>query len=328
MNKSICWAVCLVSLAPASCVQDRVPSARATPSPAPSEERDAVPDLRARRIPLDSQPATLVYDRGTLWVGGSRVLRVEDDRVVDRLPTNVSRVKLVRDGPLLWATGGGDGGLPDGTLVAYDAASGTLVERRVFPNRSPYGIDAAGRGVFVALFHGDLVRITDHGTTTVSLSHGLTQVLVAHGKVWVSAPQSGKVWRVAFDGDRMSPAATDLRGYPGPTCPQGLANSRNAVWVADVCAKKVWLLDPRSGAVVDRITGIGRAVDLSIDSGLAWIVSFRSNLVTVLSEDTLDVVARSHAGKGAIAIAARHREAWVANHEDYSLTHLTLRRGS
>jgi DNA-binding beta-propeller fold protein YncE len=250
---------------------------------------------------------------------------MEDDRIIDRLPSGVSRVKLVRDGPLLWATGGGDGAVPDGTLVAYDVASGELVERRVFPNRSPYGIDAGGKGLFVALFHGDLLRITEHGTSSVPLSGGLTQVLVAHGKVWVSAPQTGKVWRAAFNGrDDTSAAATDLRSYPKRTCPQGLEASRKALWVADPCAKKVWLLDPQGGEVVDQITDLGKPIDISIHSGLAWIVSFRDNLVTVLSEETLNIVAQSHAGEGAIAITAHGREAWVANHEDYSLTHLTL----
>jgi hypothetical protein len=106
--------------------------------------------------------------------------------------------------------------------------------------------------------------------------------------------------------------------------PAGTRSQSQSPLGADPCAKKVWLFDPQSGEVVDQIAGLGTPIDVSIHSGLIWIVSFRDNLVTVLSEKTLNIVAQGHAGEGAIAITAHGREAWVANHEDYSLTHLTL----
>lgn len=288
--------------------------------------RASPPKFTTTQIPLKSQPATLLYDRGTVWVGGSRVLRVEDGRVIDRLRSSVTRGGIARAGDLLWATGGGDGAVPDGTVIAYDVDTGEILERHVFEDRSPYGIDAGGKGIFVALFQGDLLRITSHGISSIPLSYGLTQVLVAHGKVWVSSPQRGKVWRVVINGiDDTSSAATDLRGYPKRTCPQGLEASATAVWVADPCARKVWLLDPITGKVVDEIESLGRPIDIDIDSGRAWIVSFRDDLVTVVDLATLDVLAQAKAGEGATAIAVNGREAWVANHEDYSLTHFRLR---
>src|SRR5687768_17519350 len=94
MRRSIFWALWLVALAAAGCTEDPSPPGHVTASPASSPGPEAVPELGATRISLPSQPATLLYDRGTLWVGGSRVLKLEDDRILDRFPSGVSRVKL------------------------------------------------------------------------------------------------------------------------------------------------------------------------------------------------------------------------------------------
>lgn len=327
MTRLLLAAACLLTVA---CTQEHAsPSTElghADPHP-----RISRATLTTTRIPLRprAQPATLLYDDGVLWVGGSSVLKMsfaEGGHVIERLPSGVSRVALARGGDLLWATGGGDGGAPDGTVVAYDADSREMVQRHVLEGRSPYGIDVGGKGLFVALFQGRLLRFTPHGISNVPLRPGLTQVLVAHGKVWVSNPQRGKVWRVVFHGsDDTNAAATDLRGYPKRTCPQGLESTRDAMWIADPCAKKVWLLDPRSGEVIDAIEGLGRPVDIDIHTGRAWIVSFSDSVVTVLDVTTHDVLAQAKAGARAVAVEAHGREAWVANHEDYSLTHLELR---
>lgn len=308
----------------AACTDAPAPQARPRPTPTPSIEASA-PELTRTRIPVPGQPSTLLYDRGSLWVGGSLLVRLENDRIVQRLRTAVSRNGIVLVGGRLWATGGGDGAVPDGTVVAFQTDGGEAVERLVFPDQSPYGIDAGGKGIFVALFQGDLLRMTSHGTSSIPLSNGLTQVLVAHGKAWVSSPQSAKVWRVVTHGrDDTGAAATELKSMAKKTCPQGLDSSQTAIWVADPCAHKVWLLDPRSGEVMDVIEGLGKPIDVDVTGTRAWIVSFRDNLVSVVDVDSFQILAQGRAGHGATAIAAHGREAWVANHEGYSLTHLKL----
>ena len=106
--------------------------------------------------------------------------------------------------------------------------------------------------------------------------------------------------------------------------PSGMDSSQTAIWVADPCAHKVWLLDPRSGEVMDVIEGLGKPIDVDVTGTRAWIVSFRDNLVSVVDVDSFQILAQGRAGHGATAIAAHGREAWVANHEGYSLTHLKL----
>jgi len=318
----------LAAASAAACTEPVAPDAAGPrPTLTPSAQASA-PELTKTRIPLSGQPATLRYDRGSLWVGGSLLVRLEDDRIVQRLRSGVSRVGIVRVGSRMWATGGGDGGVPDGSVVIYDADSGKRVRRLEFPDQSPYGIDAGGKGIFVALFQGDLLRIDPAGNvmSSIPLSDGLTQVLVAHGNVWVSSPQSGKVWQVEVTSrDDTSAAATDFRREPKRTCPQGLESSKRAIWVADPCARKVRLLDPESGQMFDALENVGRRpVDIDIDSGFVWIVSFWDDLVTVLDVDTLEVVAQGYAGRRASAVAAHGREAWVANHEGYALTHFQL----
>lgn len=302
---------------------DARPRARTSASAEP-----AVAQLTTiKTIPLQG-PTTLLYDRGSVWVGGPRSLaRLRDDRIVQRLRTSVTRLGLARVGDQLWATGGGDGAVPDGTVVSYDIHTGERTNRLVFENRSPYGIDTGKKHIFMAPFQGDLLRISQEGevTSRVPLKDGLTQVLAAHGKVWVSSPQRGFVWQVEFSGiDDTSAGATELRTEVKRSCPQGLASTPTKIWVADPCARMIWLLDPRYGEIVGRIEGLGKPIDIAMSRGKAWVVSFRDNRVTVLDVRTSEVLAEGLGGEGATAIAAHGRDAWVANHEDNSVTHLIL----
>lgn len=322
--------VALATLAAGSAVACTDPPApRTLPQPTltPSAQVSS-PALLETRIAVPGQPGPLIYEDGSVWVGGSLLVRLEGDRIVQRLRTRLSRYGIARSGDLLWATGGGDGGAPDGSVLAFDVKSGERVERLEFPDRSPNGIDAGRGHIFVALSQGDLLRINadGHATSSVPLSDGLSEVLVAHGKVWVSASQSGKVWRVEFHGqDDTSAAASDFRAEPKRTCPQGLDHSNSAIWVADPCARKVRLLDPATGEMTDALENVGRRpIDVDIAGRFAWIVSFTDNLVSVVDLDTFDVVAQTRAGRRASRIVAHGREAWVANHEGYSLTHLEL----
>ncbi len=322
--------IALATLTAGSVVACTDPPAPLTnPQPTPTVSGQAAASaLVETRIAVPGQPGSLVYDHGSVWIGGSLLVKLEDDRIVQRLRTGVSRYSIVLSGDRLWATGGGDGGAPDGSVVAFDVKSGERVERLEFPDRSPYGIDAGAKDIFVALFQGDLLRITPHGNviSSIPLSDGLTEVLVAHGMVWVASPQSGKVWRVEVQ-SRLDtdPAATDFRSEPKRTCPQGLDSTKSAIWVADPCARKVRLLDPETGQMTDVLENVGRRpVDIDIAGRFAWIVSFTDNLVSVVDLDTFEVVAQARAGRRASRIVAHGREAWVANHEGYSLTHLEL----
>lgn len=303
------------------------PDARPRARPSASAEAVVAQLTTTKTIPVQG-PTTLLYDRGSVWVGGPRSLaRLKGDRVAQRIRTSVTRVGLARVGDQLWATGGGDGAVPDGTVVSYDIHSGQLTNRLVFENRSPYGIDAGEKHIFMAPFQGDLFRISQEGeeTSRVPLKDGLTQVLAAHGKVWVSSPQRGFVWQVEFNSiDDTSAGATELRLEAKRSCPQGLASTPRRIWVADPCARVVWLLDPRYGEVVDRVEGLGKPIDIAMSKGKAWVVSFRDDRVTVLDLKTSEVLAEGQAGEGAIAIAAHGRDAWVANHEGNSVTHLRL----
>lgn len=284
--------------------------------------------LTVERIALRDQPLTIAFDRGHLWAttGRDRLLRLVDGDVVERFPTGVSRVGIVRAAGRLWLTGGGDGDVPDGSVLRIEPDNGEIVQRISFPHASPYGIEAAPNGIFAALFHGELVRMHPGGDATarISLGYGLTQLLVAHNKVWVSSPQRGKVWSVAVKGEGTA-AATKLRRIDQSSCPQGLDSTRAAVWVADPCAGRVWLLDPGTGKVEDEIGNLGhKPLDIDISKKLAWVVSFRDDVVSVLDADSLELLGRGKAGPGASAVAAHGRDAWVTNSEDYSLTHMTL----
>ena len=300
----------------------------AEPSPTPSAQ-PSVTQLVTQRIEMPGQPGKLLYKNGSLWIGGGVfVARLEEDRIVQRFPTRLSRYGIDVHRDRLWATGGGDGGAPDGSVVSFDVRTGERVERIQLPQRSPYGVDARSDAIYVALFQGTLLRLDRDGNTIGSapLSYGLTEVLVAHGRVWVSSPQRGKVWWVEFNTrDDTSAAATDFRSEPKQSCPQGLESTTAAIWVADPCARKVRLLDPETGEQLDVLEDVGRRpIDIDIADGFAWIVSFNDDLVSVVDLETLEVVAQGRGGRRSVAIAAHGREAWVANHEGYSLTHLTF----
>lgn len=325
-----CLSLIIVGAVAASCTGGSEGGDPTEPDPRGSPRTG----LHSERIPIDAQPLAIVYDDGNLWVtaGGGGLLRIEDGAIVARYSTaGLSRVGITSAAGRIWMTGGGDGGEPDGTMVGIEPEGGGIVQEFGFPRQSPYGIDSGPKGIYVALFQGQLVRLHPGGDATSSapLGRGLTQVLVAQGKVWVSQPGRGNVWNVEFHDDDTSAARTELRYEAERSCPQGLDSSERYVWVADPCARRVWLLDPADGRVGDAIDGVGRRpVDVAIGDGLAWVVSSRDAVVSVIDLETLVVLGRAEAGDGATAIAASGGHAWVANSEDGSLTHLVLRSAS
>ena len=284
------------------------------------------------RIELGDQPYALYADGPTLWVSGGRggVLKVRD-RPVARFPHPTGPLGItVVDGEV-WTTASSEHRHAAAAVVVLDPETGDVVRTIRLPGDSPYGIDHAGGGVFVALHDGEVLRIDprDESTTRVRLREGLTQVLATDDAVWVSQPRAGVVWRVELEGDEAAVEPIRLAGRGTRSCPQGSAAGQRFILVADSCAGKVWLLGPRSGEITGSISDAGdKPVDVSVDGGLIYVVSFREDRVTVLEEATLQEVASAQTGNGAISVAADSGTAWVANLDDSTLTRIEVRRGS
>jgi YVTN family beta-propeller protein len=274
----------------------------------------------------------LYADGSTLWVSGGRghVLKVRD-RSVTRYPHPTGPLGItVVDGEV-WTTASSEHRHADAAVVVLDSETGAVMRRVHLPGDSPYGIDHTGGNLFVALYDGELLRIDRTGDTVtrVRLGDGLTQVLATDEAVWVSQPGAGVVWRVAFEGGEAAaePVTPGERGIR--SCPQGSDAGRSFVLVADPCAGRVWLLDPRTGDVTGALSGAGeRPADVAVDGGLIYVVSMPEDQVTVLDESTLDEVAVVRAGQGAISVAAAAGIAWVANMDDDTVTRIEVSCGS
>ncbi|HEX2295551.1 MAG TPA: hypothetical protein VHN37_09610, partial [Actinomycetota bacterium] len=302
-----------------------------------SEEIDRAPgparsprwEIATSTVRLEDQPYALYSDGPTLWVSGGRgsVMKVRDRPVAQYPhPTGPLGITVV-DGDV-WTTSDADDEHPVAKVVVLGRGSGEVVRSIRLPGHSPYGIDHAQDGVFVALHDGDLLRIDPHDESTerVRLGDRLTQVLATDDAVWVSQPQAGVVWRVTFaEGD--DPKAEPIAlGEGGRSCPQGSAASRGSILVADPCAGNLWVLDPRDGAVVDAMSDAGRRpTDVAVGDGLIFVVSTGDERVTVFEESTLEEVGSAQAGHGAISVAAGAGVAWVANLDDSTLTRIEVR---
>lgn len=307
---------------------------------APDEKRGEEKERRQRQLRIEThtlelgdQPLALAAGEGSIWVTvGMRdeVLEIRRDRIVARYPGGGVGL-AVADG-IAWQTTGGDGAEPDGTLTAIDVDSGALVQEVEFPGQTPYGVDVGPQGVFTALSQGHLVWLAPGAEdyTLIPLANGLTEVLVAHGAVWVSQPggQNPRVWRVTVSSDDSNAAPILLKPQGRRSCPQGLAATGDAVWVADPCARVLWKLD-RSGNKIGRINRVGnKPVDVAAGPRFLFVSSFRGDrLVTLIDRRTENVVANVQVGPGPSAIAAQGTGAWVANSEARSLTRIVPRTG-
>lgn len=285
--------------------------------------------IETKELGLSDQPSALTTARGSLWVSVAmrrQLLEIREGRIVNRLPGGGVGLAIA-DG-IAWQTMGGDGAVPDGTLLGIDVGSGNVVQRVQFPAESPYGVDVGPDGVFAALSQGDLVRLHPGGDEyeRIPLGHGLRDVLVAHGAVWVSQPEESTIWRVTLD-DGADPQAIDLATSAKRSCPAGLAATRGGIWAADACGATVWQLD-RAGTPVQRIYNVGKKpADVAAGSRYLFVSSFRGDhVVTLVDYRSGEAVAQVKVGEGPSSVAASGREAWVANSEERSLTHIVVRR--
>ncbi|HEX2196932.1 MAG TPA: hypothetical protein VHJ76_08400 [Actinomycetota bacterium] len=286
-------------------------------------------EIETSRVQLDDQPYAVYGDGPALWVSGGRGTVVEiRDRPVAEYPHPTGPLGItVVDGEV-WTTAASEERHGLAGIVVLDSETGEVVRTIGLPGDSPYGIDHAQGGVFVALHDGELLRIDprDESTERVRLGNGLTQVLATDDAVWVSQPRAGAVWRVTFDGGEPKAEAIPL-GEGGRRCPQGSAASEESVLVADPCAGKVWKLDPRDGAVAGALSDAGRRpTDVAVGDGWIYVVSSQDGRVTVFDESTLEEVGGAQAGPGAISVAAGAGVAWVANMDDSSVTRIEVRK--
>lgn len=297
-----------------------------------SEGVDRNPDaweIETSHVQLDDHPYALYADGPTLWVSGARgsVVQVRDRPVTEHPhPTGPLGITVFRGE--VWTTAPSEDRHPVSEVVVLDPRSGDVVRTIPLPGDSPYGIGHAQGHVFVALHDGELLRIDprDESTLRVQLGNGVTQVLATNYGAWVSQPRAGMVWRVTFAGDDAKAEAIALDGS-GRSCPQGSAASEESILVADPCAQRVWMLDPRDGDVTGAVPGAGpKPVDVAVGDGFIHVVGMQDDSVTVFEESTLEEIGSARTGEGAISVAAGSGLAWVANLDDSSLTRIEVRK--
>ena len=293
-------------------------------------DREAQPKLEVETetIDIDDQPTALATGEGSVWVTtGMRreLLEIRDGEIINRFAGG-GRGMAVSDG-IVWQTRGGDGAEPDGEVTGIDATTGEVVQHLEFPRETPYGVAARGGELFIAFAQGDLVRPdpANNAEMRIALGTGLTDVLIAHGAVWVSQPggQNPRVWRVTVSDDGSNAAPFLLTPQGKGSCPQGLAATADALWVADPCAAALWKLDP-SGNTVGRIDNVGKKpADVAAGPHFLFVSSFRGDeIVTIIDRSTEKVVDQVEVGEGPSSIVADGQGAWVANSEGTSLTHI------
>jgi YVTN family beta-propeller protein len=264
-------------------------------------------------LPIGPRPGPIADGRGSLWVGsleGPTLTRVDPrgGRILDTIPLPATPTGIAVGYDAVWVAHG-----RSGQLSRVDSAFGRvtatvdLVGRAVY---QPTGSVAVGAGyVWVVFGKSTLVRVRPaavrpSGSTLTDV--GAADVLVAHSSVWVSNSGGSSVQR--FDPTTFEEGP--LEQLTVGRAPNGIAATRDAVWVAisgeDVLAR----IDPSASSYVTIPVGDGPE-DVTVGDGSVWVANRLDGTVSRVDPETNEVVATIDVGNAPSGLAFAAGEVWL-----------------
>jgi DNA-binding SARP family transcriptional activator len=282
--------------------------------------------------------AALSAGRGSSQGGGRATLELAPNSVagVDArsgrpafaLPLPGRPTALTATGRTVWAAT-----VDSPSLTGVDARTRSILREVPLPMK-PDALAVAGRTGWVADGRrGELVRITlGYADAAPPIRFrrgapprpgGLTaSVAVGAGGVWVTDGSRRLV--------RVDPATRAVRGIPADRPLDAVAVGAGAVWAISARRATVLRIDPRTGAVTDRVALVARPGEgapsptrIAASGGAVWVLSRNTATVTRIDPQTRGVAAVIPIGvdRSPNEIAASGRAAWVAN-EDGTLSRI------
>lgn len=229
---------------------------------------------------LRDGPTALVGDGDDAWIALSRSDRVrffatEQQAFVGKpLAVDATVVGIALGDDSLWATGGGDGGVPTGFVKRFDLTKRRLDTEVKFADASPYGIAYGAGGLWVTnasgaevwRFNGETMDLL----ATIEVRARPTGIATANGYVWVTHPSKGFLTRI-------DPASNSVVGKPmkAGKCPW-VEPGFGDVWVGDYCLGELLRFDGATGKLEAAIQIGGRVSDIAAGKTFVWVTDSRT----------------------------------------------------
>jgi YVTN family beta-propeller protein len=286
------------------------------------------PDSRrvSARCEVGGRPAAVIAGAGSVWVASaldSSLWRVEPrSGGVKRIKTSGLPRDLAYYQGRIYVSSEGPG--YDGSIVAFDAASGTRQDAMA---RYSCSIAAGSReGLWspecrglqgVDQLGGDARELVVRRTLTLPFKDPLTSatylscqcdLAVGNGSVWVAGDAAdSRVWRIDAKRGRL----LDTIEFPF-AIGRGIAAGGGALWVAGLLDDIVARVDARTGRITDRIP-VGRGpVGLALSDGGLWVANQLDRTVSLVDVRRRRVVDTIPVGGAPVELAVGAGGVWAA----------------
>ena len=203
--------------------------------------------------------------------------------------------------------------------------------------KGPPSSVAIGEGfVWIASPLADLVQVIDPDAgrivDNVPVANA-TDIAMGFGSVWVT-DSSGSMYRI--DPDSREAVAIPLGDPHDDAKPAGVAVGNGGIWIANVLARTVTHVDPRTGDEVDDIPVEPCAPEeIAVGAGSVWATCRHENVVVRIDPATDTVAERISVAAGPSSVAIDAEGIWVAcgtagvvdriDPESHAVTHIDVR---
>jgi DNA-binding beta-propeller fold protein YncE len=277
-------------------------------------------------IPVGSNPVSLAYGKGSLWVtdeaGGSVV-------PIDPGSSDAGRAIEVGGSPRGVAVGEGSVWVADSTreLVAEvdPLRDPPAVKTRIPVGQEPSGI-AVGHGLVWAtnLAGGSVSRIRPGEGRQLDRP---TPVGTAPASIAIGSGSSSSTWVALSGGARvvqLKPSGGFVRRIEVGEQPRGITVGEGRVWVTNSLPGTVSRIDELTGEVLGDPTQVGdRPAGIAVGEGYVWVANTDDGTVSRLDPDSGEKVGDDiEVGERPRGIAIGAGSVWVANSGDGTVTRI------
>jgi len=242
--------------------------------------------------------------------------------VVAEVPTAPGPHNLVASGSVVWATHP-----RDGSLSRYDVGTGELMTRRVGTEPHDVAVTADGTTVYVTdEADGSLLVVDPVGldvTSVISLPAPPHNVELVGSTPWVTLDGRDELAVLADEGN--------LELVPTGGRPHDLVAGGDSLWISQWRSPLLLLLDPVTGSVTERTTGLRDPQHFApTPSGSVWVSDNDGGSVIELGEERNEVdvgTAQHHLGWAAGRLLAAGTDAVIVVDQDLTVSSIPVGRG-
>lgn len=263
---------------------------------------------------VGSRPGPLASSHGTLWVGNlddPGLTRVEPRgrRILGTvaLPATPTGIDVGFDA--IWVAHG-----RSGQLSRVDPAFRRVTKTVDLTGRAVYqptgGVSVGADHVWAVFGKSTLVRVDPKGVRasgSTLTDVGAADVLVAHDSVWVSNSGGSSVQRFDLTTFEEGPLDALTLGR----APNGIADSRDAVWVAVAGEDVVARIDPSASSFVTIPVGDGPE-DVAVGAGGVWVANRLDGTVSRVDPRRNEVVETIEVGNAPSNLTFAYGLVWVS----------------